>query len=385
MIRCFLLSLLFLALSIASSATADDKLKKLPPDLAARLVSINETPSPSGPDSGVIEQHHDNGQIKIQRQVIRDLADLPINHGMWKKFSPHGTLLVEGQYRDGLRHGVWNAWYEARDAALFDQQPFRQFDGPFISQATFVDGKLEGTWTIYDSKHRKISRWHYSAGERHGLWQWWSPSGHKVQELTYHNGVADGVLKQFDAAGKVASSVRLEDGRRLDEKIERYESGGVKSKTSYLLARRVPVGKDDWLSLRLVTYKSEGSDTKHGPDESWYANGKPRQRAMFDHGIKAGEFVWWHKNGQMSLRGTYVDGRREGQWTWWHANGQTSIEGYFASGKPVERWVYWNDNGRVSREAEFTRNSGVVTRQNKQDKTAQRPNDTGVDRDSMWY
>ncbi|MCG8583186.1 MAG: hypothetical protein MI757_00550 [Pirellulales bacterium] len=380
------LRILLLIIAPTAVAIASEGLKKLSPRERARLVNVEEAARQERLDgSEIITERYADGQIKIERSVIRDLADKQVSHGSWKKFDQHGNMIVEGQYRDGLRHGVWNAWYRAREAALFDQQPFRQFEGPFISQATFADGRLDGAWTIYDRKQRKIAKWTYRGGLRHGVWQWWLPNGNKMQELTYVHGVADGTLKQFDGKGKVVASIHIEDGRRFEQRSETFDNGKRRSSTGYLLARRIPTGKDVWSKLQLAPYKTEGDDIKHGVDRSWYSNGKPRQIAHYEQGVESGEFTWWNKAGQMLLEGKYVDGQRHGLWTWWHDNGKKSIEGYFEAGRPVDRWVYWSPEGKVLRETEKSPSQGVVRRQRSEDKTAKEASDDSDPQDeTVW-
>ena len=374
-LRYFSVLLTCLAAGFTSVAGAAEGLKKLDSAESAELASVDDQSQSA--EAELIQERYPDGQVKIERHVIRDLGDNYVNHGTWKKYDPSGNLVVEGQYLDGHRNGVWNAWYRAGEAAILAQHPFNQYKGPFVSQATFTQGKLDGSWRIFDGKQRKICQWSYAAGQRQGQWQWWLPSGKMMQEVTYKDGVADGIMKQFDADGEPVATIQLEDGRRLHEATIMFDSGQMKSKTSYLLARRVASGEDDWLTLHLAPYKTEGQDIKHGPSEIWYTNGQMQQMAEYDHGVESGEFTWWHKNSQVAVRGKYTDGKREGLWVWWHENGQKSIEGYFAADSPVQRWVYWSKDGRVSKDTSFADSGEEIVQQPRSaEKTASRPENT---------
>src|SRR5215469_2449125 len=100
----------------------------------------------------VIRERFPNGSIRIEREVTQDADGNYVNHGSWKMFDERGTILAEGHYRNGERDGTWNRWYRVKEAELFTKVPYSQFTGPFVSQASFRNGKLHGKWAIYDSK-----------------------------------------------------------------------------------------------------------------------------------------------------------------------------------------------------------------------------------------
>ena len=366
---------LFCALfGTTSSAAAQGGLKPVKDSDPARLASVDEDAGDS--DVEVIKERYEDGNIKIEREVIRDVDDNYVNHGSWKKYDTAGNVVAEGQYDNGIRQGTWNAWFRRGETAMLDKKPFSLFAGPYISQASFNDGKLDGTWSIYDRKQRKICQWSYENGQRHGDWQWWFPNGELMQSMTYQDGVVHGTLEQRDSEGEIVTSVELENGRRIKEDLKLYDSGRTKSQATYLLARRVPTGEDDWWNVKMTPYTTEGEDIKHGPSKMWYTNGQLQQQGEYDHGLEVGEFTWWHQNGQKSLEGSYKQGKREGQWTWWHKNGQKSIEGFFADGRAVDRWVYWGEDGKVIRKTSHGE-SGVAGTPRSGDRTATLPDAEG--------
>ena len=369
------LMLCCVVLGLNGSATAQDGLKSLGATDVARLASVDEEGQPG---VEVIKERYADGNIKIERDVVRDADDNYVNHGSWKKYNAAGNVVAEGQYENGVRQGTWNAWYLRGEVAMLDKKPFSSFAGPYISQATFKNGKLDGTWSIYDRKQRKICQWSYSAGQRHGEWQWWFASGELMQSMTYRDGVVHGTLEQRDPEGDIVTNVELEDGRRIKEDLKVYDSGRAKSQATYLLARRVPTGEDNWWTVTMTPYKTEGEDIKHGPSKMWFTNGQLQQQGEYDHGIEVGKFTWWHQNGQKSLEGSYEQGHRGGQWTWWHKNGQKSIEGFFADGRAVNRWVYWGEDGKVIRKTSHEQGEvGVANTPRSQDRTATRPEEKG--------
>ena len=55
------------------------------------------------------------------------------------------------------RVGIWTRWADRKESPFLSQPPLNKFDAPFLSQASFVNGVLDGEWLIFDAKQRKCS------------------------------------------------------------------------------------------------------------------------------------------------------------------------------------------------------------------------------------
>src|SRR5262245_45483663 len=107
------------------------------------------------PQTEVIKERFPSGLVKIERQVTQDGQGNYLNHGPWKMWDERGNLIAQGEYDLGERNGEWIRWYRAAaESELFSKLPYSQFIGPFVSQATFKRGKLDGVWIIYDNQMR---------------------------------------------------------------------------------------------------------------------------------------------------------------------------------------------------------------------------------------
>ena len=243
---------------------------------------------------------------------------------------------------------------------LLSKPPYNGFQGPFISQATFVNGKLDGNWVIYDSKQHKISQWEFVDGERHGRSTAWFANGHKMREIEYDNGEIDGQLIEWSADGKLVSKETYQHGRRLASRTDKDPAGGKKTEGLYLFAKEVVKTPDDWWNAKLADYVKTGKDEKHGPWVSWYPSGQRHAEGEYRNDVQVGKFTWWYANGQKALEGVYIDGEQEGKWVWWHENGQKSILGEYTKGHPSGRWTWWNEDGKVARATEMENGAGEV-------------------------
>lgn len=304
----------------------------------------------------LIQERYPNRAIKLEREVAQDAQGNYVNHGLWKMFDERGNLVAEGQYRNGERTGIWNRWYyRSNEAEILSKTPYQYFNAPFVSQASFENGKLHGKWTIYDSKQRKISEWEFAHGNRHGRSQWWYADGRMLRDMVYRDGEIDGELLEWGPDSRLLTKDAYEKGRKLAAKIEYYK--GTQNKKlagTYLYGRSTVETPDDWWNAKLAVYAKQDKGEKHGPWVSWYSTGQKQLEGEYRNDVQVGRFTWWYPNGQKAIEGSYDNGKQYGEWSWWHSNGQKSTQGEYADGNPIGRWLWWNEDGKVSESAELS-------------------------------
>lgn len=300
-------------------------------------------------EAEVFTERYPNGKIKISREVVKDAKKNYINHGLWRMWGPDGSVMAEGEYDMGVRHGVWKQRYEK--ATLLGELPYNLFTAPFTATVELDHDQIDGKWTIHDAEGRKVSEWEYVDGRRHGKWSWWFPDGNKMQEMNYRQGAIDGKLTQWAADGQVAKTETFENGRKLDRRITHHRGSQQKrSEINYLMAQQVVEQADDWMNAKPARFTKHGEDVRHGRATYWNANGQVEVQGEYRDGLPVGGFTWWHPNGQKSVKGQYIDGQQHGQWTWWHDNGMKAIEGGFSDGAPIGDWAAWKPDGKLARE-----------------------------------
>src|SRR5262249_16760811 len=150
------------------------------------------------------------------REVTQDTQGNYVNHGTWKMYDEKGNPVVQGQYEYGNRTGTWVRWYRsASEAGLLTKMPYQQYPGPFVSQATFKGDLLDGAWTIFDAKMRKISQWSFAGGKRHGTSTWWYANGKKMREAQFVNGDMEGPYLEWNQDGSQTMKEAYQGGRKL--------------------------------------------------------------------------------------------------------------------------------------------------------------------------
>lgn len=293
-----------------------------------------------------IRERDDAGRVRVQREVRVDADGDYVNHGAWRSWDADGVLVGQGRYAWGAPTGHWTRWAHREDSPLLSKAPFDEFEGPFLSQATYREGKLSGPWTVFDAEGRRVSEVEYRDGQRHGTVVLWSVGGELFRRSRFVEGRPSGALEARDDAGELRVLAVYESGRRRIERVERHDNGALRLREPRLGPMTRAASEDDPWRVRLATYEAVGDGLRHGLREAWWPNGQRKLVARYELGKAVGEARWWHANGQVALRGDYNDGLAEGRWGWWREDGSRAAACRFAAGKPAEPWSLWAADGR---------------------------------------
>ncbi len=98
-------------------------------------------------------------------------------------------------------------------------------NGQLEYEASYRNGKLDGTAKHWDENGNLISTVEYSNGEIHGKWILYYPDGQVMQVTQYFRGRKNGYERKYHPNGQISSEVQY----RMDEKISaiiRWDSKG---------------------------------------------------------------------------------------------------------------------------------------------------------------
>lgn len=292
--------------------------------------------------SETVYQRDAEGRIRVQREVRLNAHGDYVNHGVWRAWDAQGRLAGQGRYAWGKPSGQWTRWASPETPA----EAFAGFTGPFLSQATYRDGKLEGVWSIFDADGRLVSEVHFQNGSRHGLATQWTPSGEIARRGRFEQGLPVGPLEVRDNGGGLLTVAQYETGREVIERAEQYDDNRPQTRETWLGGLQRLVEADDPWRLRLARFEPSGDELRHGLREAWWPNGQPKLRIEYRLGKAVGEARWWHENGQLALSGSYAEGLADGQWGWWRENGMRAAACCYRRGAAVGEWSLWAADGR---------------------------------------
>jgi antitoxin component YwqK of YwqJK toxin-antitoxin module len=304
----------------------------------------------------VVVQRYPDGKPQIEREVVQDANGNFVNDGFWRVLGHTGehNVIAAGQYQMGVMHGQWSRQHTKDSSGMFATPPFDKFEGPFVSTATFNQGKLDGLWTLADAYERKILEIPYRRGVRHGTANWWFPSMNKMREATFSQGLLDGKLQEWDEQNKLTRDDEFVKGQKIIRHVTYYRPKQKESENYYLDAKLKVDGEDNWWDAVPAPIVSTGVPQQHGPAMAWYDNGLPKMKGQYGQGLRVGRFTWWHSNGNKQLEGAYEAGKKFGRWTWWHENGMKAIEGVYDDDSAVGIWRAWESDGKIESEEDLT-------------------------------
>ena len=304
-------------------------------------------PGLSGGRYETIRTRYPNGKVQILKNVMQDERGNFFNHGIWRLFNQEGEVLAEGQFEQGLMEGRWQRWHPSGSGGLFSTEPFNEFQGPFLSSATFSQGELDGAWIVYDQQRRKILEIPYRQGKRHGLAVWWYPSSSKMRQARFQDGQLDGTLKEWDRQNRLVRNDEFISGKKIVRNTSYFQPQQKESESYFLDTELELDGEDNWWDAQPASFAMRGEAMQHGPISAWHDNGQLKMKGQYLHNHRAGQFTWWHQNGQRSLTGAYDGGLKTGLWTWWHPNGMKRIQGSYQADMESGNWTWWDEEGHL--------------------------------------
>jgi antitoxin component YwqK of YwqJK toxin-antitoxin module len=184
------------------------------------------------------------------------------------------TKKEEGNYANGLRTGVWKAYYP---------------DGKLKHQITFVDGLAKGKASFYypDGTLWEEGNWNEYCWV--GEYRLYYPNGQAAYEWSYNNlGRREGVQKYYFENGSKKYVGKWGDGQ-VTGNVEVYDSTGVLVKTR--------------------VYKDGVFETAKKPDAILPQNQDLQSDKSFSPFYGTGDHTMFKRNGKIDKKGYFIDGK----------------------------------------------------------------------------
>jgi len=319
-----------------------------------------EMPTENESDPGVsesvvsaemLQQRTPDGKIQIERWVTEDATGNLVNHGAYKEYDAKGVVTRTGTFRMGRLDGVWKQTIPLLNAQAIAETIDSGFRPPFNSEANFVNGKLEGDWTLSDSAGNAVVVWQFENDLRNGPAVWLNSRGKAVREVTYRNGVPDGPATRFSSTQKEPDKFVYFEGKVLKSRTIWYDPDR-RTKKKYEESLLVPDGEQivshDWWNSQVRTTPIPSAEPlRHGTLVGWHANGTKSVEGQFLHNQPMGQFQWWYPSGQAQSKGVYLDGLMTGTWDWWYPNGMKMLHGEYELGEQAGVWSQWSADGKL--------------------------------------
>lgn len=247
-------------------------------------------------------------------------------NGNYYEFYPSGKLKYKGFYKDNLKTGVWTYFNENHEVVTRDTIPwtgyFRERDslGTVIAEGEYKNGLQVGEWIYRDNKGCKVEKNNYKDGVVDGRRAEWYSNGQKASDGYYKMGAKHGIFMAWYPDGSIKSEIKYIMDTIQYSKIwneygiltlnETFIKGLYESSTAW----------DDNGEL----LSEEGYD-KGNPTGIWYkySNGKLQlKRKWLDNDTS--NDTWYYENGKKKEEGVFnaSTGKKIGKWRSWNENGK---------------------------------------------------------------
>lgn len=227
-------------------------------------------------------------------------------HGDFKRWTGFGDLVMEGEYKKGLRHGKWTSYYGGH------------FNKKTEAIRYYKDDRPVGDWEGWHFNGEKAFEEHYSdKGDSIGIWKRWHENGNLAEEKNCFSSVASGYLKKYLDNGRRESSSQYKFGKRDGEFSTYYDNNANGIKTQ-------------------AHYKQGIIDSIQ---ESFNVDGQVVKREFWVNGSRENIWQWFDNAGNKIAEEAFESGNGKAYGV---CEGSTSFcaETTFVAGVPTALWYY---------------------------------------------
>ena len=183
--------------------------------------------------TGTMTTFWGNKKPASKQRMFQGVAD-----GVYQELTVRGKVVVEGHYRNDVKHGAWKEWNadgtvlqleETWKRGKLDGKVKKYVDGKLAMEATYVDGKVSGPYAELRNGKPAVTG-QFVDDQKDGTWTIYAGDGASLRTATYKAGVLEGPWRELVDGGVLEGN--LVAGRRSGS-WTRTERGGAVRKLTY--------------------------------------------------------------------------------------------------------------------------------------------------------
>lgn len=199
-----------------------------------------------------------------------------VPHGDFKRWTGYGDLVMEGEYKKGLRHGKWISYYGGHFNKKTEAIRYYKEDHPV------------GDWEGWHFNGERAFEEHYSDnGDSIGVWKKWNDDGSIAEENSCFGTSMSGLYRKFNFNGIPESEHHCKYGKKHGES-RLYYSDGKKLQT-----------KKTWIE-----------DSLWGERIHFYANAQIQKREFWKANERDSIWQWYTPEGELIAESNILKDRR---------------------------------------------------------------------------
>ena len=171
-------------------------------------------------------------------------------------------------------------------------------------EGNFKNGLKDGLWIEWDESQRKISQIPYREGKLHGISLHWGPVNRELYRYNYENG------EEIELPEKTAGLVNLSElTSGIDgfsgEVFSLHHSNGEKLQQGTLVEGKRDGVWLEWDDMGVKKYELTSSSGRLLRSLAWKGNQKKPEKGIING---SGILKRWHDNGKLAVEKKYIDG-----------------------------------------------------------------------------
>jgi antitoxin component YwqK of YwqJK toxin-antitoxin module len=169
-----------------------------------------------------------------------------IKHGAFQRYGRRDEKLMEGEYSNGEKDGLWTEWWPYTDikkkksetpyinGKIHGQVVKWYSNGKIAEQINYINGEKHGLYQEFHYNGSKREEGLFVNGKRHKLWRMWRSDGYISMEIIYVNGEIHGTLLNYDLYNILFYKAEYANGERNGLYQEYHKNGAIKKKIMYV-------------------------------------------------------------------------------------------------------------------------------------------------------
>jgi len=232
-------------------------------------------------------------------------------NGELTKYHKNGTVYKKANMVDDNYHGIYEEFYP---------------NGQTYTKFGYDNGKLHGYYKLY-FKNGAINAhgWYYN-DQQEQLWKIYFPDGSLDEERYYISGKLNGKYKVYAPEGKI-------------QKVFEYDEDIITSMAQYDTLGNIYHEQKYEYGNGIRTLKTVAGDTLFKVDiqcgefasniYNLYSNGQTESQFVLKNGLYQGDYLGYLRNGKLEAKGKYLNNEQNGLWQWYHSNGVIAKESMY--------------------------------------------------------
>ncbi len=262
-----------------------------------------------------------------KQEDVAELVKLEIR----KDYYPNGNVKIIASYKEGIPEGVtreFNEEGEIEKAYVFKNGiiigegimtekgekdgPWKEYfdDGKLKATGDYIKDKKSGTWNFYHNNGNIEQTGNYNdRGQLNGQWKWYYQNGNLLREESFYNGLADGIMTEYDEIGNIVASGEFIEG--LENGFWLYNYGDIKTEGEYIDGLRNGLWKNFYKNDRLSFSGKYIDDNPNGRHIYYWQNGNIKEAGNYIMGRKDGEWKTLNEDGTLFMVISYSNGKEK--------------------------------------------------------------------------